>query len=106
MKLRYEKTMASKVFTDPTAKIKEQYLELDIKIKRLENSAINKVKDLKTRAVDTISRLDTLSPLKTLTRGYTIAEKDGKTLKSSKELIKNDIVNLKFIDGKIETKVI
>lgn len=106
MKLRYEKIKASKVFTDPLAKVKEQYIELDSKIKRLENSTINKVKDLKTRAVDTISRLDTLSPLKTLTRGYTIAEKENKSIKSAKELKKDDIINLKFIDGNIETKVI
>ena len=106
MKLRYEKIKASKVFTDPLAKVKEQYIERDSKIKRLENSTINKVKDLKTRAVDTISRLDTLSPLKTLTRGYTIAEKENKSIKSAKELKKDDIINLKFIDGNIETKVI
>ena len=106
MRLRYEKVVASKVFTDPLSKIKEMYIELDNKIKRLENSTINKVRDLKTKSVDIISRLDTLSPLKTLTRGYIIAEKDEKNVKSVKELKKDDIINLKFIDGNINTKVI
>ena len=106
MKLRYEKCMASKVFTDPTSKIKELYIEIDNHIKVLENATINKIKDLKTTAVEVISKLDTLSPLKTLTRGYAIAEKDKKSIKSVEELQKDDIIDLKFIDGNIQTKVI
>ena len=105
MKLRYEKCMASKVFTDPTAKIKEPYIELDNKIKSMENNISSKVKDLKTRFIEVISKLDTLSPLKTLARGYTIAEKDEKSIKSVKELQKDDIIQLKFVDGQIQSKI-
>lgn len=86
MKLRYQKSMSSKAFTDPTAKIKEQYINLDIIIKNLENLITNKVKDSKTKSIELISKLDTLSPLKTLTRGYSIVQKNGKTIKSVKEL--------------------
>ena len=106
MKLRYEKCMTSRVFTDPTAKIKELYIELDNKIKFMGNNISNKLKDLKTNAVEVISKLDTLSPLKTLTRGYAIAEKDKRSIKSVKELQKDDVINLKFIDGNIDTKVL
>ncbi len=106
MKLRYQKCMSSKVFTDPTAKIKEQYINLDIIIKNLENLATNKIKDSKAKSIELISKLDTLSPLKTLTRGYLIAQKQGKTIKSIKELQKDDIIDLKFIDGQKQTKII
>lgn len=106
MKLEYEKCMTSKVFTDPTSRIKELYIQLDNQIKILEGATVNKIKDLKTNAIEVMSRLDTLSPLKTLTRGYAIAEKDKKPIKSVKYIKKDDIINLKFIDGKIETKVI
>lgn len=106
MNLRYQKCMASKAFTDPTSKIKELYIQLDNQIKILENTIVNKIKDLKTNALEVMSRLDTLSPLKTLTRGYAIAEKNKKTIKSIKDIKKDDIIDLKFIDGKIETKVI
>ncbi len=106
MRLRFEKCIKSKVFTDPTAKIKELYIELDNYIKTLHNETINKVKDLKTNAIEVISKLDTLSPLKTLTRGYIIAEKNERSIKSVKEVKKDDIINLKFIDGKIKTKVV
>lgn len=106
MKLRYEKCLASKVFTEPTSKINELYIELDKKIKKLENTIIIKLKDTKQIAIETISKLDTLSPLKTLTRGYTIAEKDNISIKSVHDLNKDDIINLKFIDGEKQTKVI
>ena len=106
MKLRYQKCMSSKVFTDPTAKIKEQYINLDITIKSLENLIKNKVKDSKTKSIELISKLDTLSPLKTLTRGYSIAQKDGKTIKSVKELKTNDVLGIRFTDGEIKTKVL
>ena len=39
-----------------------------------------------------MSKLDTLSPLKTLTRGYSLTEKDNKIVKSAKELKKDDKV--------------
>ncbi len=106
MKLRYQKCMSSKVFTEPTAKIKEQYINLDIIIKNLENLITNKVKDAKTKSIELISKLDTLSPLKTLTRGYSIAQKDGKTIKSVKELKTNDELDIRFTDGEIKTKVL
>ena len=106
MKLRYQKCMSSKVFTEPTAKIKEQYINLDIIIKNLENLITNKVKDAKTKSIELISKLDTLSPLKTLTRGYSIAQKDGKTIKSVKELKTNDELDIRFTDGEVKTKVL
>lgn len=106
MKLRYQKSMSSKAFTDPTAKIKEQYINLDIIIKKLENLTTNKIKDSKTKSIELISKLDTLSPLKTLTRGYSITQKQGKTIKSIKELKKDDIIDLKFIDGQKQGKII
>ena len=106
MKMRYQKCMASKAFTDPTSRIKEEYIKLDLKIKEIENLIITKVKDLKNNAIETIAKLDTLSPLKTLTRGYIIAQKEGKVLKSIKDLEKDDIINLRFIDGEKQTKVL
>ena len=106
MKLRYQKSMSSKAFTDPTAKIKEQYINLDIIIKNLENLITNKVKDSKTKSIELISKLDTLSPLKTLTRGYSIVQKNGKTIKSVKELTTNDMLGIRFTDGEVKTKVL
>ena len=43
--------------------------------------------------------LDALSPLKVLSRGYAVAQKDGKTVKTAAELNTGDSINLKFTDG-------
>ena len=106
MKLRYNKTMASRVFTAPLAKVNEHYQNLDLIIKKLENVIKEKMNESKNKEIKLISKLDTLSPLKTLTRGYSIVEKDDKIIKSVKDLKTNDILDLKFTDGKVKTKVI
>ena len=105
MKLRYEKCMASKVFKDPMQKINEKYILVDMNVKSLENSIKNKIKDEKTKLIKNISKLDALSPLKTLTRGYSIVQtEEGKVVNSSKNLQTGDKIKIKFIDG--ETKAI
>lgn len=106
MKMRFQKCMASKVFTDPTSKVKDLYVELDNIIKLIQNTAVTKIKDLKTNSVKIISKLDTLSPLKTLTRGYSIVSNGNNTIKSIKQIKKDDILDVKFIDGETKAKVI
>lgn len=106
MNLRYQKCMASRVFKEPTSKIKDLYVELDKNVKSLETAITNKVKDLKTKSVEAISKLDTLSPLKTLTRGYAIASFNGKNIKSIKDVKKDDVINLRLSDGNLQSKII
>ena len=106
MKLRYEKCMSSSVFKDPTRKINENYIKIDTYVKQLEN-LINKVKEKnKNKYIKLVSKLDTLSPLKTLTRGYSIVEKDGRSIKSVLELQKDDEISIRLNDGKKQAKII
>lgn len=107
MKLRYEKCMTSKAFTNPMQKINENYMLLDREIKRLENRMQVVLKEKKTYMIEWITKLDTLSPLKTLTRGYCLVTQKEKTIiKSAKDVKQGDKVNLCFIDGKKEAEII
>ncbi len=99
MKLRYEKCMASRAFKEPYQSINEQYINLDIQLKALQNSIMNKIKDARAISMETISKLDALSPLKTLTRGYCIAEHNNKIIRSVKDVKQNDQIKLRFTDG-------
>lgn len=99
MRLRYEKCMKSRVFTDPLRKIRDMDVTLDSYVQRLENKMKIIHKDSQSAYIKLVSKLDTLSPLKTLTRGYSLTEKDNKIVKSAKELEKDDKVKLKFSDG-------
>ena len=99
MILIYEKCMKSRIFTDPTRNIKDKYIIIDTYIKRLENKIKNIQSDKKSEFLKTVAKLDTLSPLKTLTRGYCLTEKYNKIVKSVKQLQLNDKIELKFSDG-------
>ena len=64
--------------------------------------------DLTARAVERqksafsvlAGKLNALSPLSVLARGYSVAQKDGSVIKSVSELKKNDGISLRFADGR------
>ena len=49
--------------------------------------------------------LESLSPLKVLARGYSIALVDGKTVVSSKQLKIGDDIDISFCDGSAKAAV-
>lgn len=53
-----------------------------------------------------VSKLETLSPLLTLKRGYTITKVDNKVINSCKKIKKNTQITIEFSDGNIDAKVI
>ena len=75
-------------------------------IKTMENSIKNKHQQAKLNFAQNVAKLDTLSPLKTLTRGFSITEKDGKIVKSTSDLQKEDKINIKFFDGEKQAKIL
>ena len=105
MKLRYDKCMASSAFREPLRKVNENYQKVDIYIKQLEGFIKNKQEKVKTDYMKQVAKLDTLSPLKTLYRGYSITEKDGKIIKSQEQLKTGDYIEIRFTDGKKQAEV-
>lgn len=69
-------------------KINDYYVIIDKQIKVMINSITNKLNISKATAGKTMAKLDTLSPLKTLTRGYCLTQINGKVIKSANELRK------------------
>ena len=106
MRLRYEKCMKSRAFTDPTRKIKDAYVLIDTYIKRLEMKMRNIQKDKINQYIALTTKLDTMSPLKTLTRGYALVEKNDQIVKSVKQLKLDDEIQIKFFDGEKKAKIL
>ena len=52
-----------------------------------------------------VSKLETLSPLLTLQRGYTMTKKEGKVITKSTELKKKDIIEIVFSDGSVNAEI-
>ena len=106
MKLRYEKCMSSRVFKEPTRMIEDYYLKVDNQIKKLEKNIKEKEQTEKQKYIKLVAKLDTLSPLKTLSRGYSIVESENKIVKSVKELKKGQNIEIRLTDGKAQAQVI
>ena len=67
---------------------------------------VSEIYNEKANQITTLSsKLETLNPLSILSRGYSIAEKDGKVISSKTDLKLNDEFTLKLSDGKITAKV-
>ena len=81
--------------------IEKREQETDILTDRLFYAFKNLVSVYETRLKTNIASLDALSPLKVLSRGYSVAEKDGKVITSVNSVEINDNFNLKLSDGVI-----
>ena len=106
MRLRFEKCMQSRVFKNPTQIINDNFLKIDSYIKRIENSIERKIHNSKNKFIEQTAKLDSLSPLKTLTRGYCLIETEQKIVKKVDDLKKDQEINIRLVDGKRKAKII
>ena len=106
MKLRFEKVMKSRIFTDPMRKVMDNSIILDDYMKRLENAMKEIKTEKKNKYIELVTKLDSISPLKTLIRGYSLTEKDGQIIKSASQIDKGDIITIKFSDGEKNAKIL
>ena len=106
IKLRYEKCMNRKAFTGILQKVNEQYMVIDMKVKSMQHSVKSKLQNDKSITQNLILKLDSLSPLKTLARGYGIILKDGIVIKSKNMLRKEDEISIRMQDGETKAKII
>ena len=105
MKLRYEKVMNLRVFKEPLLRIQDEYVRLDNVVKSIYDRTIEKYKESNFAFANLVSKLDSLSPLKTLTRGYSIIQKDNKIIKSKSDLNNGDNIKITLVDGDISAIV-
>lgn len=76
--------------------------DLDNYTKRLMDAYNTKIKTSVSEYKNIISKLDALSPLKVLARGYAIVQSDNKIIKSVKEAEKDDQINVRLSDGNMK----
>ena len=69
-------------------------------------SAKTNINVKKEKYVKLISKLDALSPLKTLARGYSIIEQNGEMVNSVKQLKSGTEIDIKLVDGNSKAKII
>lgn len=98
---------SSPVLLNPMRSVDEKKLYFDFVMRNLLNSAEN-IKNRKKEAFSCLcAKLDALSPLSVLVRGFCMAsDEGGKVLKSVKDIEKNKNINLSMADGNALCKVL
>ncbi|WP_250673194.1 exodeoxyribonuclease VII large subunit [Paraclostridium ghonii] len=82
--------------------IRDKIIQIDIIYDKI-TSEINDLVKLNKQSLDSSgSLLHSLSPLATLDRGYSIVQKDKVTINSIKKLEKEDSIEVKFKDGRVD----
>ncbi|MFA3790671.1 exodeoxyribonuclease VII large subunit [Aliiglaciecola sp. SL4] len=74
-------------------------------IKQLKKSTTNLLVNKQLQLAKASELLDSVSPLSTLSRGYSITYKDNEIVKSSAQLQPNDEITTQFHDGSVSSKV-
>lgn len=90
---------------NPINFVEQQSLRVDLATQRLINKFSNEFTSIENHFQTVISKLDALSPLKVLARGYAIPSKEGKVITGKDEIERNDLIELQLVDGKIQCQV-
>ena len=93
------------VMQGPVALINERRLLLDNFVDRMNAAVSAKVNGDKSNFVVLASKLDAFSPLKVLSRGYSITEGDKGVIKSVEDVSPGDKISIRLNDGTIRAEV-
>ncbi len=101
-----KRVRASKLEKVPLDMINRYRLIIDKVISTSSSSLTLRIEKYKSRCMQSITKLDALSPLKTLSRGYSVVENDaGTVIKSVKNVKENDKLCITLSDGKVNVIV-
>ncbi len=96
----------SKVLCDPKAFTDRRFMLLDHINEKLSASMEQRCKYQKHRVMTAITKLDALSPLKVLKRGYSFVEnEESNVIQSVNQLFPEEHIRLRFSDGNAECLV-
>ena len=105
-KLMMDKVLSSSAFSRPNeALIDKKTMEVDKISERIYNSSLKILENTDKTFRMVTAKIDAMSPLKTLARGYTVASKGEKTVTDAKQLNKGDNITLRFLNGSADCTV-
>ncbi len=103
---RLRELASRRIMTSPMAYVDQKRMELDYASEKLATAAHRKFSKKREEYISLASKLDALSPLKVLTRGYSVATTgSGELVKSVKQVSNGDRLSLRLSDGSIACRV-
>ncbi len=106
LKERLYKVRTSYVLKNPMNMYEVKLQKYDMTLEKLKYNINIIYQNKKNTYLQLISKLDALSPLNTIKRGYSIVKKDNKVIKSVKDIKKSDKLEVNLSDGNINVEVI
>ncbi len=104
-KERLRRFQQSRVLSDPVNLVEDRRMLVDRQQDRLTAALARRLAGEKERFAAAAAKLDALSPLKVLGRGYAIPQKGERVVTSVKELSQDDRFTLKLQDGVVPCRV-
>ena len=102
---RLEAIESKEVFANPQSVLSKWY-ETVADVRESLDSALSKViTDMKSRATLAIGKLEALSPLAVLSRGYSVVENNGRIVDSVKKVKSGETVTIRLTDGTLSAKL-
>ena len=106
-RLQLEKLAQRPVLTSPYSYFEQRQKALQLLENRLISAQKGNVERNHRRFVAMTAKLDAMSPLKVLIRGYALAsDEEGNLIRSVDQVKENDIIDLRVSDGLIKAKTI
>ena len=92
---------------DPMGYIDDKRVLLDYTQSRLVSAAERIIADSRKQYIHLAASLDAMSPLKVLSRGYSVTvNEQGKAIYNSSQIKQGDILKIKFKKGSAECKTL
>ncbi len=105
LRQRLERLAKSRVMTRPEAYLQQQELHLEMLCQRLEHAGQVTLQKNIQRFRQAAAKLDALSPLKVLGRGYAMATLDEQVVRSVEQLSPGETIAVSFSDGTAQCRV-
>lgn len=105
LRQKVQRYAESPVMRRPESYLQQQELHLEMLRQRLEHSGQAVFQQNVQRFQRTAAKLDALSPLKVLGRGYAMAEREGAVVRSVEQLTPGDTVAVTLADGTAQCTV-
>ena len=96
----------SRVFKQPLRMLEPHRMRLSIAEEALDRDVAQSTIRYKEMLARMCDRLEALSPLAVLGRGYTLVSREGKVLKSAKQVELGDALQIRFADGTVSATAI
>lgn len=103
----YDILRGSTALQSPAGYLEQRRKSLDMVKSRMISAQSTGINRKKQRYISLVSKLDAMSPLKVLTRGYAMAQKeDGQVIRSVHQIAPEDKFKVRLNDGIIDASVI